>query len=114
MLRSLMLSLTLVVFAIGSVSMAVARHHPRAAYDAELCTGYGAVTVSIGEDGQPVKSRPLCPDCVPAMVAIEGVAVTAEPRESRLVAVAFVPARTPALLTSQRDAHRSRAPPVLI
>lgn len=114
MLRTCLLFLSLIAFAIGSVSMASARHHPRMSYTAELCTGFGAVIVQIGEDGQPVKPRPLCPDCVPAMLALVGLATPIPTREVRIVPAAFAFAVESAPIAARVDANRSRAPPVVL
>lgn len=110
--RSLWLILTLLVFASGSVTMAVARNQPRAVGAIELCTGYGLVSVAVDANGNPTGPLMPCPDATQALAALTDTSVpfvatpgALSPVRYRLrdLASTVVPACT----------HRlSRAPPV--
>lgn len=60
LINTLFLSLTL---ALTSISMAAARgQNPDMGTDMVICTGVGMTTISIGADGEPVKTTHICPD----------------------------------------------------
>lgn len=62
LMSALFLSLTL---ALTSYSMAVARgQSPDLGTDMVICTGVGMITMTIGRDGEPVKTAHICPDAM--------------------------------------------------
>jgi hypothetical protein len=100
-----------VVLAVTSVSMAVARHAPRAARAMELCAAGGTGTVALDERGRPVAPAHPCPDCVigglalpPAAAVLPVRAATAARRRPLVPATGPVPCR-------RGGRRRARAPP---
>lgn len=68
LIHALFLSLTL---ALTSYSMAVARGQSRdIGTDMVICTGVGMTTITIGADGEPVKTTHICPDAMSIFAAI--------------------------------------------
>lgn len=61
--RSYLGILLSVMLAFTGQSMAVARGMPGPAGEVVLCTGQGAVSVTVDENGQPVGKPHICPDC---------------------------------------------------
>ncbi len=110
-LSSCLLVLTLVV---SSVTMATARHQPRAVGEMVLCTGRGMVTVDVDAQGRPTGPILPCPDCVIVLNALPGGQTTLPAPTSRLIATIHTlrDHATPTLRA--RLLHRSRAPPVAV
>ncbi len=63
------------VLALTSVSASVARAQAAAATDIVICSGYGIVTVTVDENGNPAGPVHDCPFCLAAM----GAALLSEP-----------------------------------
>lgn len=113
-LRTLSLIGLVLVLVSGSVTMAVARHQPRAVGEVELCTGYGPATITLDAQGNPVGPRILCPDCTPALAALTEAAPPLSAAPGTLTPLRFAPR----VITAQRAApatpFHSRAPPVRV
>ena len=68
-------ALVAVVVLTGQV-MATARTMPDATGEMVICTGSGAVTVHLDEDGNPTGPPHICPDCVMSLlVAVDASGV---------------------------------------
>lgn len=67
--RASLTALLVVVVALTSLTMAVARGQTRVAGEIVICTGYGMTTITVDENGQPTGPVHLCPDMVLAMMA---------------------------------------------
>lgn len=98
------------LLALTSQSMALARVAPDPSGQMVLCTGTGPIMVYTDDAGQPVGPPHFCPECALGLilaVAPPDVAVARVESEGRL-SVAFV-----AVVSSFRtlSAHRARAPP---
>ncbi|MFN4099820.1 MAG: hypothetical protein ACK4GT_08585 [Pararhodobacter sp.] len=100
LLRALSLVFLILSLISGSVTMASARHQAGAVGEVVICTGYGLTTISLDAEGNPVTGEPiLCPDCLPAFVALTGAPDPA--------------ARAPGTLTPLRHLLRATLAPVL-
>jgi hypothetical protein len=53
-----------------------------------LCTGDGAVTVTLGPGGAPVSGHPHCPDCLPLAAINAPSAATPAPPARRAIRIA--------------------------
>ena len=69
------------VLALTSVTASVARAQAAGATDIVICSGYGIVTVSVDESGNPTGPVHDCPFCLAAMGAalLPGLPVVARP-----------------------------------
>lgn len=99
------------VVALSSVTMAQARHHPRAAGVMELCTGIGMIAVSVDAQGNPVGPMLPCPDCTPAAFALPDGGVRFDGPAQRLVALQPRPVMQPAPDLRMARTRHARAPP---
>ena len=99
------------LLALTSQSMALARMAPDPSGQVVLCTGNGPVMVYTDDDGQPVGPPHVCPDCAfGAFLAVEPpVMAGAWDRTERRLAT--VPVRTIDALRPVA-VRRARAPPV--
>ena len=62
-------ALMVVILALTSLTMAVARGQTYVAGEVVICTGYGVTTISVDENGDPTGPVQLCPDMVLAMMS---------------------------------------------
>ena len=101
-----------VMLAVTGQSMAVARGMPNAAGEIILCTGAGAVSILVDENGQPAEKLHICPDFALTLFAqaAEQPALPARP----LGAVEKLAPALQSFKASARDIEPSaRGPPVL-
>jgi hypothetical protein len=63
-----------VVLALGSITMAVARGQAAPGETMVICSGYGVVTLTLDENGNPTGPVHPCPDCLAGL----GLAVLGE------------------------------------
>lgn len=113
-LRSLSLAFLVLAVMASSVTMAPARHQPRAVGEMVLCTGSGMVMVQIDAQGQPTGPLLTCADCLMAFSALDP-GVTALPLPAlHLMALAHDLRAQPAPEGAGPLLPRSRAPPVLV
>ena len=113
-MRGVVHLLLALVVALSSVTMAQARHQPRAVGAAVLCTDRGAVAVAVDAQGRPVGPGLPCPDCVPALLAVPGAAPTLPAPALRLVALDPDVSHRSAT-PGPRPRHRhARAPPAAV
>lgn len=103
-----LLALTLVV---GSVGMAVARGQARPVQTLVICTGHDLATITLNADGEPVGPRHLCPDCVPAGLAV----LTVAPVPTRHMTLTYAEFGAPLPLSAflPRPPALARGPPLL-
>lgn len=74
------------VLAFTSISMAVARgQNSDISAEIVICTGVGLTTITLGPDGEPVKTTHVCPDSLSIFAASFSVPGLSEPA-SRLIA----------------------------
>ena len=114
LLRALSLTVMMLAIASSSVTMAVARHQPRAIAEVVLCTGHGTVSVAVDHNGQPTGAQVPCPDCIPAMAALTEVALPAAVVPATLAPLRFALRARPAPIAQTSVHHLSRGPPVLV
>lgn len=113
MWRPATLALALIV-ALSSVTMAVARHQPRALGTVSLCTATGVVALALDAKGRPAGPMLPCPDCTPALHALADAAPMIARPAPFVVPLRFAApeGRAP---SGRAPAHRhARAPPVLV
>lgn len=102
------------VVALSSVTMAQARHMPRAAGAAVLCTDLGVVSVVVDARGNPVGPMLPCPDCIAAAQALTPAPALVPAPPLRLVALSpALPVAQTAARPALRHGH-ARAPPVAV
>lgn len=102
------------VVALASVTMAQARHQPRIAGAAVLCTNAGIVAVAVDAQGRPTGPVLPCPDCLPPQLALPGAAPALPAPALRLVAREPAELR-PRLAPAVPPGHRqARAPPAAV
>jgi hypothetical protein len=111
-LRALSLIWMVLVLATSSVTMAMARHQPRAIGEVELCTGYGLVSVAVDAQGNPTGPLMPCPDATPALAALTDTAVPVIRAQSELTPVRFLIRDLASSIPPVSTHHQSRAPPV--
>ncbi len=80
--------------------------------EVEICTGIGVTTISVGSDGQPVKTQHVCPDGAQHFVVAFHVPLIDQPEERLVQLTAPVPAV--AVATPPELVPSARGPPVLI
>ncbi len=68
--RAYMTVLLAIMVAASGIGHAQARHQAHGATTLVICTGYGLVTVTIDNDGNPVEHTLPCPDCTLAQGAL--------------------------------------------
>jgi len=112
--RALSQVLLVLILISNSVTMAVARHQPRAIGEMVLCTGTGVISVSIDENGNPTGPMVPCPDCTPALAALPDLPEPGFDAEQRLVPFEFIASSVRAIPQHPRVHRRSRAPPVSV
>ncbi|THD81523.1 hypothetical protein E7811_16585 [Aliigemmobacter aestuarii] len=106
LLLALMLSLT-------SVTMAVARGQATGGEAMVICSGYGVVTITLDEDGNPVGPVHLCPDCLAGLgLAVLPDAPTVQRPASRSAAVVAVARALPA--GASLPLPKARGPPAAV
>lgn len=98
-LATLLLAL---IIALSSVTMAAARHQPRAVGMTALCTGSGFVMLALDAKGNPAGPMLPCPDCTPALgalvdqpAAVSGAPLHLVPLEWRAAGRSVPPAGAP-------------------
>ena len=99
------------MLALSSVTMAVARGQVSVGGTIVICSGYGVVLVALDADGKPVGPLHPCPECLAggAAIVVPQMALPARPltRVSRLfVGVVALPAAQSAPTASARDPPR--------
>jgi len=102
------------IVALTSVTMAQARHHPRAMGTVELCTGVGMVAVSVDAQGNPVGPMVPCPDCTPALAALPGPGPKVTGPAMRLVPLRNRPGAALAPFRRVAGFRLARAPPLAV
>lgn len=107
---ALSLVLALVV-ALSSVTMAAARHQPRAMEQVMLCSG---MMVEVDAQGDPVGPQLPCPECTPALAALTGGAPTLPGPARRLVPLTHALADLSAPPRGAPVHHHPRGPPVRV
>lgn len=99
---------------VTSGAMAVARGQ---AYDAVgqivLCTGHGAILVTVDAQGEPIEPPHLCPDCVLAMLADTAVPPVVAPVDLASGPL-FAPLAEQANPLSSGGRAKARAPPAVV
>lgn len=113
-LRSLSLVWLVLVLVTGSVIMAMARHQARAVDQMVICTGYGIVTVSVDEDGNPTGPILPCPDSTPALAALSDTANPAPVAPGRLISFVFRLSDLSIVALGSPTFRNARAPPVRV
>jgi len=113
-LRAFSILWLVLVFASSSVTMAIARHQPRAVGDIELCTGTGLVSVAVDARGDPTGPQMPCPDMTQALAALTDVSFTHFSASGALHPVQFLLRDLAASISPTTSFHRSRAPPVTV
>lgn len=111
-LRALSLLWMVLVLATSSVTMAMARHQPRAIGAVELCTGYGLVSVAIDAQGNPTGPLMPCPDATPALAALTDVVNPVIRTPGVLTPVQFQMRDIASAIHPVSNYRHSRAPPV--
>lgn len=107
--------LVLIFFvALGSVTMAQARHQPRIAAETVLCTGIGMIAVAVDAEGRPTGPMLPCPDCTPALAAIPAAAPAVGAPVQRLTAAAPPALAEPGPVGAPLRTRTARAPPVAV
>lgn len=112
--RSFSAVLLALLMAVTSVTMAVARGQDRMGDAVEICASFGTSIVMLDANGQPLKSRHPCPDCLTGVTALDlqGLPFGPKPPQSAGRAIFSATAITaPSLPTPQATA---RGPPSLI
>jgi hypothetical protein len=102
------------VVALSSVTMVQARHQARAHGDMVICTGIGMITVAVDAQGQPVGPMLPCPDCTPALAALDAGPAPVPGPALRLLALAHPLRATPAPVVGAPVFHHARAPPAAV
>lgn len=113
-LRSLALTLLALAVMVSSVTMAQARHQPRALGEVELCTSTGMITVQIDADGNPTGPMLPCPDCTVGVSGGEPSPAAATVLPLRLMALAPLLRDRPILVARTVQRRHARAPPAVI
>lgn len=111
-LRAFSLLWMVLVLATSSVTMAMARHQPRAMGEIDLCTGYGMVSVAVDAQGEPIGPLMPCPDATPALAALTDAAIPVIRTPGNLTPVQFQLRDLPSAVARVNSHHHSRAPPV--
>jgi hypothetical protein len=104
-----------VLLAVGGVGFAKSRHTGTAVDRVVICTGYGLVTITLNEYGEPVHQGVPCPDSM----ALSGGLPVAQPEcgfAYRVAMAGHLPGTTGHQATAGPFAHwhEARAPPVPI
>jgi hypothetical protein len=113
-MRGAVALLLALVLALSSVTMAQARHMPRAAGAAVLCTAAGVVAVAVDAQGNPVGPMLPCPDCIAAAHALTPAPAPLPAPAQRLVGLAPVPAAAQAAPRTALRHRHARAPPATV
>lgn len=111
-LRALSLFGLVLVLVSGSVTMALARHQPRAVGETVICTSYGLATLALDADGKPTSPRVLCPDCTPALAALTDAPPPLGAAPGTLTPLRFAARVILAPRAAPATPFHSRAPPV--
>ncbi|MBN8294595.1 hypothetical protein JI664_21660 [Rhodobacter sp. NTK016B] len=113
LIRSLLLIGLVLGFVTGSVAMASAHYQMRGAGQIVICTGFGATTITLDANGNPVDDkRILCPECTPALAALTETTTPLPVLTGTLTPVTYVRRDIP-MPAPEAPVHRhSRAPPV--
>jgi hypothetical protein len=99
------------VVALASVTMAQARHQARASGEVVLCTGIGMIAVAVDARGNPVGPMVPCPECTPALAALDVGGAPVSGPSLRLLPAAVSVGRAPAVLPAPPRHRNARAPP---
>ncbi|WP_323035568.1 hypothetical protein [Pararhodobacter sp.] len=113
-LRALSVVWMVLVLAAGSVTMAMARHQPRAIGEIDLCTGFGMVSVAVDAQGKPTGPLMPCPDATPALAALTDAAVPVIQTPGTVMPMQFRLRDLRATVLPINTHHHSRAPPVTV
>lgn len=112
--RALSLVFLVLTLVSGTASMATARHMARGLSQIVICTGFGVTAITLDADGNPVPGKPvLCPDCLPAMVALTETTAAAPEAPGELSPVRFASREIPAPVPPAPAHALSTGPPVL-
>lgn len=99
-----------VMVALSSVTMAAARHQPRAVESVMLCSG---LMLEVDAEGNPAGPQLPCPDCAQPVAALTGTPVLPGPA-LRLVPHGFTLADLSSPPAGARAAHQPRGPPARV
>lgn len=110
--RALSVILLVLALASSSVTMAVARHQPRAIGSVQLCTGNGLVHVAVDAQGQPTGPLMPCPDATLALAALTNVSAPVLRISSDWAPAEFQTLAHPVPLRRIPSFRHARAPPV--
>lgn len=111
-MRAFSLVWLVLVLVAGSVTMSMARHQARAVDQVVICTGYGIVSISLDEDGNPTGSILPCPDCTPALSALPHSGMPALVAPAHLVPFRYQNRDQSVTSLGINAFHNARAPPV--
>jgi hypothetical protein len=111
--RSLLGVALILLVALTSVHLGMARGQARMAGSIVLCTGTGPVAVAVDRDGQPIERPHVCPDCV--FTAMAGLAAPlsltewqVQPRKMHVAEVARV------AVSARQVTPQARGPPRIL
>ncbi|SPF79964.1 hypothetical protein [Pseudoprimorskyibacter insulae] len=96
-----------------SMQMAIARGTPAPAGAMVICAGQGVVTVYVDENGEPVATPYICPDC--ALTLFQAIApdVPAADRSATWVRIAFGISDIDGVSSPVAEPH-ARGPPCVV
>lgn len=113
-MRSALHLILALIVALSSVTMAQARHQARAHGEMVICTGIGMIAVEVDAQGNPVGPMLPCPECTPALAALDAGPAPVPGPAVRLVPVVWAAAEIPAPPTGAPVFRHARAPPAAV
>ncbi|NHF73707.1 hypothetical protein [Paracoccus xiamenensis] len=78
----------IVMLALTSQGLASARGQPRAVSELVICAGATVITLSVDEQGRPVKHSDFCPDMAPHLLAAVSIDAPMPARQGAVVRAA--------------------------
>ena len=112
-MRPVLVGIIALILALTSLTMAVARGQTYVAGEVVICSGYGMVTLTVDENGQPAGPVHLCPDMVLGLIAAIATDPPALTRPEGAVVVLMAQS-VPSLLSRAAPVARARDPPALL
>jgi hypothetical protein len=113
-LRPILGLLLALLLAVTSVTMAVARGQSPMGRDVIICAGAGVSTITLDADGNPVRARHACPDCLMGVTAAITPDAFAPPQPPLRRSTPLSQALPTLAATLRARAATARGPPAIV